>query len=612
MNTNQSNNSTYNTQYDLSSYNTSNPSYPQIMADPTKLIRNYEKYKHSDILDPVNKNQTIGGKNCSLLNLCVPNIQVSDDTKKLLDDSIYDKDGKPTDLDYKVSADIRNIADSIDKVPDAKLETSTPFAVGEIIYGQNSNITNLNYTKHKLINTEDLPDKQFANIAQTDQAVVKKEDVPCKPETQYTIPDLKSINWENSKEFKDSLDKLKNLMNENYTPENIKVNVTNTDLTDRTTNGAGIFDWLATSILNHLQAAKNMGLISNNDIAQIYTQTLVQALPVATQFALEKDKTNIANLLQLAQVKQANVQAMLAEAELLMLPAKLELAYAELEVQKKQVEISLYQAEVQKIQIPKEAATIDQIKEQTAVTCVQRALHLEALAQSELDRKAKQAGIEKAVIDIKASEIEARTKASLADQAEIATQSALVQLEGAKEDVKIKNTQWQLGLANTKLAKVQVILAKADTKIKAQQLLRDKEHTALIKAQAANYYAQVTATAEAIKAAKAQYSDTIDGAPVGGIIGAQINVNKAQAEAFERDSYYKFASLVSQGWNTKKAADIATLSPNVFTAFGVDRVFAKYTKYFNAPDNMFEIPKDYVDFLSDDDLDGNTPTRQTI
>lgn len=597
--------------YDISSYGTENPDYRAIMVDETNLGSYEDLFKHSAVLDPVNKNTGVGLGVCVPVNLCVPNIYVPDTTKKLVDEGVHDKDGKPTDLDYKVAEDVRAIADSINKLAEAKLKTSDePFRVGDIVSSNPINLVQTGYTKHKAINAEDLPDVDFSDIAKTNIGLVTNDNTACRPETNYTIPKLDPNSWKDSN-YDKLMEKLKNLMDDNIEPPKDNVSVSNSDLTERVIDGSGTFDWIASAIYNQLNFMRNSGLISGSDISQVYSQALVQGLQTAAQFTLERDKTYYANLLQIAQIKTANVQALMAQAELLMLPSKLELAYAQLEVQRKQVDLLNYQIELAKYQIPQAAAQLDQIREQTALLCVQRKQALEQLAQSELDRKLKQTQIEAGVLNIKSASVDIQIKEHQANQAEVATQISLVQLESSKEDVKIKNTQWQLGLKQIKAADAQIKQIEADIKLKAQQLLKDREQVGLIKAQTATQYAQVAATSEAIKAAKAQYSDTIDGQPIGGILGAQIAVNKMQAEAFDRDSFYKFTSLVKDGWTAKKTSDIATLSPNAFTAFGVDRIFARYAQYFNMPVNTFELPPTYTDYLSDEEMDGTVPTPST-
>lgn len=555
--------------YDISSYGTEHPDYVAIMVDKTEQPTYKDLFKHSDKLDP-DFNDALGSKPCTTLNMCVPAIHVPDVTKALANDLIDKNTGKPSDLDYKVAEEVRNLADTILTEPDTILLRKHDLKQGDIIFPPDEALAQLGYTLHKSPNIK------------ASQELVTNANTACRPDTKFEIPKASGIDWQD-KNYKDLLDKLKDLMGKDIEPEKLQLSVSNEDLTERIINGHGTFDWIASSIFNQLVHAKNQGLLTDGDIAEVYSQTLAQGMQVAAQFVLERDKTWIANLTALAQAKQANIQALLAEAEILMLPSKMELAYAQVEVQRKQIELLQYQIEVQKAQIPKEAAQIDQIHAQTDLICVQRKQALEALAQSDLDRKLKELQINSGSVDLQIKEHQA-------NQAQINTQTALVQLRLLKGQVK------------------QLVI---DSKLKAQQLLKEKEQQALIKAQTATAYASVTATAEAIKAAKAQYSDTIDGEPVGGVLGAQMAVNKMQVEAFDRDGFYKLASTVKDGWNAKKTSDIATLSPNAFTAFGVDRVIAAYAQKFNMPENTFELPSNYTDYLSDAEMDGTAPTPST-
>lgn len=566
--------------YDISSYGTAYPSYVDIMWDKTSVSHIHDAFNYNDKLDP-SGNTGVGTEACIPVNLCVPSIHVPEGTRQLLSEITYDANGKPTVLDHQVAQEVRELADELINTPEASLKTSDALKIGDIVFDDKEDPTKLGYNKHQAIQLDDLTDKDFSEIAKTS--------IPLAEKLQYEVPDMQSFVWKDIN-YQDLLDKINDLVNKDTDPDKVKIEVSNSELTEKVVDGNGTFDWIASSIYNQLNYAKNQGLLTGNDIAQAYSQTLVQGMQTAAQFALEKNKTQLANLIQLAQIKQANVQALLAQAELIMAPTKLE-------IQRRQMELLAYQVEVQKIQIHKEAAQTDLLREQAA--------------QAELDRKLKQAQLEAAVLAIKDASVTIKIKEHQADQAEVATQSSLVQLEGLKEDVKSKNAQWQLSLKQIKAADAQIKQMSADIKLKAQQLLKDKEQISLIKAQTASYFAQVTATTEAIKAARAQYSDTIDGVPVGGILGAQIAVNKMQAEAFDRDSYYKFASMAKDGWNAKKTADIATLSPNAFTAFGVDRVMAGYAKHFNLPSNIFELPANYTDYLTDDEMDGTAATPST-
>lgn len=539
---------------------------------------------------------------CETLNICVPNINVPEATLKLTETLIKDdKTGTVTEADKEASKAIAKYADDIDNLADGSLTTSTPnpLTVGDIAYSNASDLSALGYPT---LNKDNL--SAFSALAQMSNPLITREGVACRPETELPIPEF-TESKERQEEIEDLLAKLKDLIGKENTVIPDPKPIENKELTERITDGSGTFDNMSTALLNQLEYAKNRGLIASDDVAQIYSQSLPQSMQIAAQFTLEKEQVYWANLVAKAQYQQTNVAAMLAQIELLMFPQKVKLAYAQLDAQLKQTEILRYQAEVQKAQIPLVAAQIDQTREQTALICTQNKLALEQLAQAEIDRKLKQAQLDGALFDIE-------TKKQQAQQSAVQTQLQLVQVEQAKEQVKVTNTQWQAGVKQLKLIDVQVKQAQAQIKTMAQQLLRDKEQTHLVKAQTATAYAQLTMTTEQIKAARAQYSDTIDGAEVGGLLGAQISVHKMQAECFDRDSYYKFFSQLQSGWATKKSSDLATLSPNSFTAFGVDRAVNFYaTKYFNMPANTFELPANYRDYLSDEEMDGEKATPST-
>lgn len=269
----------------------------------------------------------------------------------------------------------------------------------------------------------------------------------------------------------------------------------------------------------------------------------------------------------------------------------------------KQLDLINYQIEIEKHKLPQIVAQTDQIKEQTALICQQRKQAIEQLAQAEFDRKLKQ----EQVIQV---QLDNQLKAEQINQSKQQTKQMVAQTEQTVEQTKLINAQVQGTLKDLQLKDSQLLQAEAQLKVQAQQLLREKEQISLVKAQVASTYASISAQTEQLKTIKAQYSDTIDGEPIGGILGAQMRVNKAQAMGFERQGFNNFISQLQSGWTTKKTADMATLSPNSFTALGLDRAMNWYAqKYFGMPDDIFDLPDTYTDFLTDDQMDGNTPSN---
>ena len=197
-------------------------------------------------------------ESCEPVNLCVPSVYVPTVTKQLVSESV-DSTGKPTDLDYKVAEDVRNMADRILEIPEADLKTSKAFLVGNVLFAPKVETDELGYTEHKAINTEDLTDKDFASIAHTEQDLVTNASIPCRPDSEFTIPILDPNSWKD-KDYQDLLRKLKDLMDDNVEPDKLKVSVTNSDLTERVIDGHGTFDWIASAIFNQL----NFKIIENS------------------------------------------------------------------------------------------------------------------------------------------------------------------------------------------------------------------------------------------------------------------------------------------------------------------------------------------------------------
>ena len=529
----------------------------------------------NEILDPDKTNTSVAPESWGVQSqtISVPVVNVPTTTASLAS-TLLSKDSTTTD-DVSTANAVKQLADSIDNIQEPK-------ALSEV--GDPTNTSSVTVvTKSSLDDYSGLDTKATAGL-------ITQENTPCKPETVVNPDDLveTSTKLEESKEMKDMLKRLEDLLSEpvdNY--ESVKP-VQMCALTEKTYDGNGAFDELGTALLSQLKYGLDSGIIDKTDIRAVYSTAIQEAMQTGLNFVFQKDQAYWANLAIRSQMINANVQALLAKAELIMMPTKVKLAYAQLQVQLRQLDLLNYQVKQAKYQIPQIIAQTDQIKEQTGVICQQRKLAMEQLAQAEFDRKLKQEQV---------------TNIQLENQVKAET------ILQAKQQTKLLNAQVQNSLKDVKLKEAQLIQMKAQLKLQAQQLLKDREQLALIKAQVASQYANITALQEQIKVAKAQYSDTINGQPVNGVIGAQIKVNKAQASAFEKAAINNFLSQLQSGWSAKKTADIATLSPSAFNALGLDRVLNwTATKYFNMPNDIFAMPVGYVDYLTDPEMDATVPT----
>lgn len=594
--------------YDNSTFGDDDPDYVAIAV--AKNVKNYSdagdfiasypsnKTERIESFDP-EENYTVGIGTCEILNLCVPAISVPSATLELADSLEYDSDGNLiTPEDERLAQEIKDLADTIDDLTDYNI----PAYISQDSLDSGFELPDLPHTL----------DEYNDRLAESTIELTTQDSVSCREETEFVIPDYEDIDLDNNEEIQDILDKLEDLMDEDTSIDTEVSPVDNAKLTDRTVDGQGTFDWLSTALYNQLEKSVNSGLINKSEVRDVYAKGLQTTLQTSASFLIQNEQAYWANLAQKNNMELAKIQAQLTKAELAMLPLKVKLQYTQIEAELKKLEILKYQAQQEKYKIPLIAAQVDQTREQTALVCQQKKQAVEQLAQAELDRQIKQRQIDLAEVQHEEATIKLRITQEQVIQSQQQTKQMVAQTEQTVEQTKLVNAQMQGALKDVKLKDAQLIQMKAQLKLQAQQLLKEKESIALVKAQTASAYANIAMLTEQLKASKAQYSDTIDGEKVGGVIGAQISVNKAQAMGFERDSYYKFYSQVQAGWSAKKTSDIATLSPNAFNALSVDRLTNWYSqKYFNMPNDIFDMPDDYTDYLSDEAMDGTEATPST-
>ena len=538
---------------------------------------------HDDFLDPVGVNTSVAPSEFAIKQqtVVVPVVEVPAKTAALTTE--LQKNDTVTEADKATADEVKRIADEIKNLAEPK-------ALAEV--GLDGTPNDKNLDPIHLINKTSL--QQYADLATNASAEQTTQlSVPCRPEHEPDADDLveTSTKLDESKEMEDMLKRLKDLLSEPTDTYKEVEPVGMCSLTEKTIDGSGAFDQIGIALFNQLHYGLNNGIIEKADIRAVYSAGLQEAMQTGLNFALQRDQAYWQNLAVKAQMINSNVQSLLAKAELIMMPTKVKLAYAQLQVQLRQLDLLNYQVKQAKYQIPQIVAQTDQIREQTAVICQQKKMAIEQLAQTEFDRKLKQEQV---------------TGAQLENQVKAET------IAQSKQQTKLLNTQVQNSLKDIKIKEAQLIQMRAQLKLQAQQLLKDKEQMALIKAQVASQYANITALQEQIKVARAQYSDTINGKPIGGVIGAQIRVNKAQAAGFDKSAMNNFLNQLQSGWSAKKTADIATLSPNAFNALGLDRAINwMATKYFEMPNDVFKMPANYTDYLSDNEMDAVEPTASS-
>lgn len=575
--------------YDLSTYgNEDGGNYQDISV--AQYVRAYDEngirigsgytITHDDFLDPINKNTSVAPSSTPIeyQRIVVPELNVPESVLKLTTNLQQLDTG--TQGDKETSDAVKQLADEIANIPEAKSLVETGL-------DNDKNLDPIHYIKRTPLDEY----SSLATNASTPQTT--QDSVACRPEHEPNLDDLveSTTKLEDSPEMQDMLKRLEDLLSApTDTYKDVKP-VEMCALTEKVVDGSGAFDQIGTAVLNQLKFGLDTGIIDKSDIRAVYSAGLSEAMQTGLNFVLQKDQAYWQNLAVKSQMINANIQALLAKAELIMMPTKVKLAYAQLQAQLRQLDLLNYQIKLAKYQISQTTAQTDQIREQTALTCQQKKMAAEQLAQTEFDRKLKQEQV---------------------TQAQLQNQITAESIAQAKQQTKILNVQVQNGLKDIKIKEAQLIQMRAQLKLQAQQLLKDKEQLALVKAQVASQYANITALQEQIKVARAQYSDTINGRPIGGVIGAQIRVNKAQAAGFDKSAFNNFLSQLQSGWSAKKTADIATLSPNAFNALGVDRAINwAAIKYFEMPNDVFKMPENYADYLTDEEMDATAPTSSS-
>jgi hypothetical protein len=104
--------------------------------------------------------------------------------------------------------------------------------------------------------------------------------------------------------------------NFNSNPVPNPTTVTNTLLTDKNVNGTGCFDNLMTSISKHLTNEFEEGRIEQDKFGDIYSQNMIQAMSIASQYVLNSVTTNYQNQLLKKQLEQQEINNIIAKVQL--------------------------------------------------------------------------------------------------------------------------------------------------------------------------------------------------------------------------------------------------------------------------------------------------------
>lgn len=123
---------------------------------------------------------------------------------------------------------------------------------------------------------------------------------------------------------------------------------------------------------------------------------------------------------------------------------------------------------------------------------------------------------------------------------------------------------------NNLLINAQIELANKQVELAEKQIEQADKEIELLEKQIELQEANADLTRQKIKTEQAQISDTVDGIPVTGIVGAQIALYKQQKDGFLRDAEQKAMKIIADTWITRKTVDDGTPLPVGFDTAAVD------------------------------------------
>lgn len=296
------------------------------------------------------------------------------------------------------------------------------------------------------------------------------------------------------------------------------------NLTDGETTGPGTFDKLMASMRAHLEHEFECNRISGEEYTKAYIALTTAALTTGTSFLLQKEQAFYQNQLVQMQARSAEIQAVIAAAQL--------------EEQKQSAVAAQFNAlnaraqfALTKMQLASACAEINRIEQEIAVTAA-RKLQVEA---------------ETAMINYRRQEIlpEERRKVTYEIDAVLPAQVSKVDYE----------TQQLLPQQKNNLEKDAAIKAYQLSSTLVQQFKLLQEQTEVQRAQTLNTRTDGT---------------TI----VAGAVGKQKDLYSQQIDSYKKDSRYKVGKMYLDAWITQKSLDEGLNAPDQLTNTNVNAVLA--------------------------------------
>ena len=376
------------------------------------------------------------------------------------------------------------------------------------------------------------------------------------------------------------------------------------DLTTKQLTGDGVFDQLMQAVQLRLEQEFNSGRINATDYAKVYLGALESTMSQSMQFVLQKEiSSNQAKLLaaqtlvadkqaelvcnqtqteiQQTLIAKENVENTKAERDLiisnknkvlketLLVDVQIDLAQKDLvlkDLAAEQATASIAHTIAQKNAVEANTTLIpQQLKKLIAETDVvkhQGAKLLRDIAQSLLlDDK------------IKAEITAAQKNLDLIDQQIL---NMINEVAKSKEEIELVKAQVVVAQEEVKQMILRGQKVKAETNVIIKQLLIMEEEikklieevqlvtanklnveatTELVSYQGIKVQSESKLIDQKTATEVAQTEDTVEGAPVNGLVGRQKDLYFAQTEGFKRDAEQKAAKIIVDTWNVRRTSD---------------------------------------------------------
>lgn len=379
--------------------------------------------------------------------------------------------------------------------------------------------------------------------------------------------------------------------------------LTEADLTDRTVNGAGLFDGLMAALDAHLLREYNAGRITGNNYSEAYIQLTQTAMGTAVQYLLGKDQSFYQAQLAQQQARAAEIAVVGQRIELETAKARLQMALIQTETTAVEYANGMMNLSIQDINYTVASAQKAQIEKATEIQDYQLTVTLpqEVLGmQSRIDTETAQQsllGSQKGRLDYEISDIlpsqkgQILAETQLRDyehdfilpkqvlrlQSEIDTDSSRISLTTAQKDQVLYETSALLPSQKLKIDAEKDVVSYQLTAVLPAQVSGMNEDTRN-KTYTIDYLlpAQLESLEEQTEAHRAKTLDTrSDGVtPVTGAIGKQKDLHQQQIDSYQRDAEWKVGKGLLDTWITQKSMDEGLIPPTSISDANINAVLA--------------------------------------